>query len=207
MKKQVLRLTAYKRALLKMRSLGFQKVFSDNLAEAAGVSAALVRKDFSQLRIPGNRRGGYDLSVLLGHLETILGNHGEEAVILVGAGNLGRALIRRKSFSGERIRIVAAFDSDPARHNPGAETPVLPVETMADYIRNRGIRIAIMTVPEQGARDVYETLLGCRIAGILNFAPVSLASTERCWVNNINLGLELEAVLYFVANKEDPDHE
>jgi redox-sensing transcriptional repressor len=87
------------------------------------------------------------------------------------------------------------------------ETPILPVETMADYIRSRGIRIAIMTVPEQGALDVYETLLGCRIAGILNFAPVSLASTERCWVNNINLGLELEAVLYFVNNREDPGHE
>ena len=203
-KKMVLRLTAYKRALLKMRMLGFQKVFSDNLAEATGVSSALVRKDFSILKIPGKRRGGYEIRELLSHLNRILGEYGQESVILVGAGNLGAALMRHRAFQGEKIKIIAAFDSDPKRISRENDLQILPMDELSAFVKKNKIRIAILAVPEEGARDAFETLTSAGLEGVMNFAPVTLPSSESCVVNNINLGLELEAVLYYVINKEAP---
>ena len=114
----ILRLSRYKKALSRLQAMGFKKVFSDNLADAIGVTPSQVRKDFSLFDITGNKKGGYDIEDLIEKLNRILGKEEEEKVILVGCGNIGQALLKYKGFRKEGINITAAFDADAAKVDP-----------------------------------------------------------------------------------------
>ena len=89
----LVRITRYYRALNRLRAIGLEKVFAHNLADAAGVSAAIVRKDFSQLDIRGQKRGGYEIGDLVDRLGAILGKGDPQNVIIVGCGRIGKALM------------------------------------------------------------------------------------------------------------------
>jgi len=193
-----MRLSRYRRCLLDLRDLGYERVFSQNLGEAAGVSAVQVRKDFSIFGITGNRKAGYRIDSLLERLNDILGKTQMQDVILVGAGNLGSALLKYRGFGREAIRIVAAFDADPAKHTRSGPVPVLPLAEIFSFVRQHQVKVAILTVPAAVAQEVAEQLVSAGIRGILNFAPVSLKVPRRVIVSNINLAVELENLLYHV---------
>ncbi|MDD5676019.1 MAG: redox-sensing transcriptional repressor Rex [Chitinivibrionales bacterium] len=197
-KNSILRLSRYRNALNRLKNAGLVKIFSDYLADAVGVTSSQVRKDFSLFGIAGNKRGGYKIDALLEKLNTILGKNVVQPVVLVGAGNIGSALIKYKGFEKEGIRIVAAFDSEPAKIRPAAKVPILPVAELAAYVKANSIKIAIISVPESVAQQVFDTLRAAGISGFLNFAPLRLRSDNNCVVNNVNLELELENVIYFV---------
>ena len=125
----LVRITRYFRALNRLRAIGLEKVFAHNLADAAGVSAAVVRKDFSLLEIHGQKRGGYEITDLIDRISKILGKGDPQNVIVVGCGRIGKALMHYwfvKAESG----------------NPSSE-------------KNWVIR-ATQTVPGSGAKNVYE---------------------------------------------------
>lgn len=195
------RLSQYKKILLKLKSMGFVKVFSDNLSDALGISASLVRKDFSACNLTGKRRGGYQVNELIEKLNALLGKNGEQRVIIVGCGKLGSALINYKGFETEQIKIVAGFDSNPQRQNPDAPTPVFPADQMESFIRDQRIQVAILTVPGDASLQTMERLESYGIQGILNFAQVPIRSSESCNVENVNLALEVEKLFYFVNAK------
>ncbi len=191
------RLSNYRKVLIKLKSLGFQKVFSDNLADALGVSAAQVRKDFSLFGLTGNKKGGYQVCYLIDKLNEILGKHEEQRIIIVGCGKLGNALMGHNRFVREGIKVVAGFDTDPAIIDPEARVPIHDLSTLPEFVAGEHVRIAIMTVPEGAANHVYEILLESDIRGILNFTPVQLKGNEHCVVHNVNLALEIENLFYF----------
>jgi redox-sensing transcriptional repressor len=194
----ILRLSKYKKSVARLRSLGFKKVFSDNLADAIGVTSSQVRKDFSIFGITGNRKGGYDIDELIEKLNSLLGKNDEERVILVGLGNVGTALMKYNGFKKEGINIIAAFDSDPAKVNYQSVPPVLPAESVADFIMKNSIRTAIIAVPDLAAQGVFDTLVRSGIKGVLNFAPMHLRAPSDIVISNVNLEMELETVIYFV---------
>ena len=194
----IIRLSRYKAALYRLKSLGFIKVFSDNLADAIGVLPSQVRKDFSLFGISGNRRGGYQIDTLIEKLNAILGKDQLQNVIIVGAGNIGTALLKYKGFEKEGIKVVACFDIDPAKFNREAEVPVLPLEELKDFVRNNNIKIGVIAVPEIAAQPALEVMAAAGIKGVLNFAPLRLRAPEEMVINNINLELELENLIYFV---------
>ncbi|MCK5250096.1 MAG: redox-sensing transcriptional repressor Rex, partial [Spirochaetaceae bacterium] len=109
----MLRLMKYKRVLIQLRSLGLERVFSNNLGDAIGISAALVRKDLARIEMQGNRRGGYGIDTMLERLNRLLGGKEAQEAILVGCGNLGRALLNHEAFYKEGIKLVAGFDLVP----------------------------------------------------------------------------------------------
>lgn len=197
-KQCIIRLSRYKSALYRLRSLGFVKVFSDNLADAIGVTSSIVRKDFSLFGISGNKRGGYEIDNLLEKLNSILGKDTIQKVVVVGSGNIGQALMKYKGFEQGGIKIVAGFDTDPAKQSPSGGVPVYPLEELKDFIKERGIKIGIIAVPDAAAQQVADVLLQAGIKGILNFAPIRLRAPEDRVVNNVNLELELENLIYFV---------
>lgn len=200
----IIRLSRYKNALKRLRSLNFVRVFSDNLADAAGVTAAQVRKDFSLFGITGNRRGGYKVDELTGQLNQILGKDQLQEVVVIGMGNIGKALLHYDGFEKSGIRIVAGFDIDPAKFNSDSEPPVLSLETLVDVVRERAVALGIIAVPDYAAQQVFELMLSAGIRGILNFAPICLKAPEGCVVNNINLESELENLIYFInASKNE----
>lgn len=194
----IIRLSRYKNALYRLRDLGFVKVFSDNLADAIGVTPSQVRKDFSIFGLTGNRKGGYEIASLLEKLNGILGKDRIEKVVIVGAGHLAAALMKYKGFEKENIRIAAAFDIDPAKFNAKAEIPVLPLKEMKGFISAKGIKIGVLAVPDIAAQQAADVMFAAGIKGILNFAPIRLKPAGGCVVNDITLEDELENLIYFV---------
>jgi len=197
-KNSILRLSRYKNALYRFKAIGFFKIFSDYLADAVGVTSAQVRKDFSLFGISGNKRGGYQIDALIEKLNDILGKNELQKVILAGAGNLGSALMKYKSFEKEGIKIVAAFDIDPAKHNPKLPVPVFPLEELEDFVKSHNTKIGIICVPDIAAQHTLDIMIKAGINGVLNFAPIQLKTPENCIVNNVNLETELENLIYFV---------
>lgn len=198
----LIRVTRYYRALNRLRSIGLEKVFAHNLADAAGVSAAVVRKDFSQLEIHGQKRGGYEITDLIEKIGTILGKGDEQHVIVVGCGRIGKALMHYTGFESDGLRIVAGFDSDPVVYSDASQPiPVYPMSRLDEVIHALNVSVAIISVPESAATDTYTELLSAGITGILNFSPVTLKPVRTRdgiipVVHNINIGLELEQIFY-----------
>ena len=197
-KKSILRLSKYKKALTRLHSMGFKKVFSDNLADAIGVTPSQVRKDFSIFDLSGHKKGGYLIDDLIHKINKILGKEEVEKVIIVGCGNIGTALMRYNGFEKEFIKVVAAFDNNPAKINPNAQIPIFPMEELFDFIVKEKIRTAILAVPDQAAQHVVDTLVSAGVKGVLNFSPLYLRVPEDFIISNVNLEVELEGVIYFV---------
>lgn len=181
-----------------MRHLGLTRVFSENLADAAGVTAAQVRKDFSILGIRGNRRGGYRVEQLIGQIREILGKDKVHNFVLVGTGNLGKALLRYPGFEKSGIKILASFDIDSAKMEGQTNIPILPLEELDGYVQKKQIQFGIISVPDFAAQQVCQMMIRAGIKGILNFAPIRLKVPEDCVIRNINLETELENIIYFV---------
>ena len=199
----ILRLTKYKRLLSKLKALGLERVFSNNLGDAIGVSPALVRKDFSNLSLPGNKRGGYNIDELTERLDGVLGYDENQNVVIVGCGRIGTALMRFDEFHHEGIRIAAGFDVAPEHVDNTTEIPVYPIEKLPGFVKENKIRVGIIAVPDNAASQVFELMVSAGIHGILNFAAVELkcSGAEKdcpgeCTVHNVNIGLEIEHLFY-----------
>lgn len=206
----ILRLARYLRVLQKLRSLGFVKVFSNNLGDAIGVTPAVVRKDFSMISITGNKRGGYTIDYLIPELERILGKRETQDIVLVGCGKIGRALMEYQEFKKEGIIIKAAFDVDESRIGSHSDIPVLHTGKLADYVVENGIRVGILAVPDTSAASVFEIMMQAGIRGFLNFTTVELKCSGKCpddgcesecIVQNVNISLEIENLFYLVNLK------
>ena len=113
-----------------------------------------MRKDFSIFGITGNKRGGYQIDTLLDQLNSILGKDNIQKIIVVGIGNIGKALLHYSGFAKSGIKIVAGFDIDPAKYDKGAEIPVYGLEDMQEYIKTNDIKLAILSVPDFAAQQV-----------------------------------------------------
>ncbi|AQQ08527.1 Redox-sensing transcriptional repressor rex [Sedimentisphaera cyanobacteriorum] len=198
----IVRISRYKNALTRLKSLGFVKVFSSNLADATGTSSAQVRKDFSLFGITGNKRGGYNIDDLVEQMNTIFGKHEVHKVIIVGFGNIGKALMSYKGFEKESIKIDAAFDIDSSKVDEDAEIPVYPFEKLEEYIEKNRIKLGVISVPDVAAQQVFEVMKKAGIKGVLNFAPINLGSSDEVVINNINLEMELENLIYYVIAAE-----
>ncbi len=205
----IIRLSRYKNALVRLKNLGFVKVFSDNLADAAGVNSAQVRKDFSIFGLTGNKRGGYRVDELLEELNRILGKDRVQEAVIAGVGNIGAALLQYNGFEKEGIKIRAGFEIDPSKFRERPGVSVLSLEKMGGYIRSNGIEIGIIAVPDFAAQQVLEIMVNSGIRGVLNFAPIRLRSSSSCIINSVNLVAELENVIYFtrIADKNFEDNE
>jgi redox-sensing transcriptional repressor len=197
-KSTVLRLARYLRVLRKLKSLGFVKVFSNNLGDAIGVTPSVVRKDFSCIDLPGNKRGGYNIDTIIEELSKVLGKQQPLQVVLAGCGRIGTALMEYKEFAKEGIHILAGFDADRDRFNAQSPVPIQDIREMGDFIRKNGVTIGVLAVPDQAASHVLEQMIAAGIQGVLNFAPVELKSSNECVIQNVNIGLEIENLFYLV---------
>jgi redox-sensing transcriptional repressor len=195
-KKTVYRLSLYLRCLGLMVAKKESIVSSAALAGVAGVQPAQLRRDLAHCGPLGKRGTGYEVITLRNRLEEILGRASLQPVILVGAGNLGQALLSYKGFAREGFEIVAAFDLHPPKRNHG-KTVVRGMGALRGFVRRSEIRMAILCVPGPAAQSVAEQLCDEGIQAILNFSPVVLHLSETIAVNNVNLAIELENLSYF----------
>jgi redox-sensing transcriptional repressor len=178
--------------------MGIQRVYSYTIGEETGVSGNQVRKDFSEFKIKGNQRGGYNISDLLRKMDEIFYKDIDHNMIVVGMGKIGTALVNYNRFIHRRINIVATFDIDPAKHRGSSGIPVYSMDRLKEIIDRFGLSVAIIAVPDISAQNVCDRLVSCGITGIVNFAPVILKVPNHVIVNNVNLSDEIESVIYCV---------
>ena len=189
-----------------MDSEGVRTVSSEDLAVGAGVKPTQLRKDLAYFGQFGTRGLGYDVKQLSEILGGVLGNEAFRPVILVGAGNLGMALLSYRGFLKEGFDIVAAFDTEPdRRRDKEIEQPLLPMDRLGGFLKENPVRMSILCVPAVSAQETADILVGHGITGILNFSPVLIRSPDSVVVRNVNLAIELENLSYFVKNGNGPE--
>src|SRR3989442_8151812 len=187
------RLPVYLRALIEMAEGGTTTISSGDLAEAAGVNAAKVRKDLSYLGSYGTRGVGYDVDYLLHEISRELGLTRDWPVAIVGIGNLGRALANYRGFGARGFRIVALVDAD--QDLVGKEVGDLtiePVTALARIVEERKITIGMIATPAPVAQEVADRLVDAGVRSILNFAPALLTVPAGASMRKVDLAIELQ---------------
>ena len=198
-RKTIYRLSTYLRCLAPLKEKNIQTVSSEALAKVAGVKPTQLRKDLAYFGTFGTRGLGYDVVELSHRIADELGTSRLQPVILVGVGNLGLALLSYRGFEREGFEIVAAFDAEPDRpRDKKIPFTIFGMEDLPSFVREHGVRIAILTVPAEAAQEVANSLIECGVMGILNFSPSVLHVPEEVMVNNVNLAIELENLSYFI---------
>lgn len=195
----VRRLSLYLRQLESFKRKGRRTISSKQLGESLRLTDAQVRKDLAYFGQFGHPGIGYRVEDLIGQVKHILGTDKTWNVLLVGAGNLGRALMSYRGFDAKGFCLVAVFDSDPAKF--GKKHGQFVIQSLAELsatIQRESIRLAIMAVPADVAQDVADQLIGAGIRGLLNFAPVSISVPQNIALNAVDLAVQLEQLSFQV---------
>ncbi len=184
----VKRFPSYLRILKQNKSTGVIHISATTLAEELGLKPIQVRKDISCTGIEGKPKIGFNVNELISSITHVLGWDNSTDALLVGAGNMGKALVQYGGFESYGLRIVAAFDKDPAKigQKCGSLT-ILPIDSLNQYIKIHRIAIAVITVPATSAQSVADLLVKCGIRAIWNFAPKDLKLPEEVVMQRTDL--------------------
>jgi redox-sensing transcriptional repressor len=198
----VARLPVYLRCLSELSSKD-EHCSSDDLAAAAGVKSAQVRKDFSYLGSYGTRGVGYDMHDLAMQLRKALGLTRKHPVMIVGAGNLGSALANYKEIDTWGFDVVSIVDIDEMTigHNVDGLT-VESAHDIAEIAAERNIEIGVITVPAQAAQGVAERLADAGITSILNFAPTVIHPPEGVHIRRVDIAVSLGILAFHMTEEE-----
>jgi len=173
-------------------------VSSGELADAAGVNPANVRRDLSDLGFQGTRGVGYSVSDLRSRIKKELGIEGRRQVAIVGAGNLGTALARYSGLSHRGFDVVAIYDVDPKRLGQYVgDVAVTDAGAITEDCRAGVFSMAILAVPASSAQKVADLLVAAGVSSILNFAPVRVIVPEDVPVRQVDLSTELQILSYY----------
>ena len=198
----IARLPVYLRVLSSCAEQQIATVSSEELAAAAGVNSAKLRKDLSHLGSYGTRGVGYDVDYLIYQVSRELGLTQDWPVVIVGAGNLGRALANYGGFASRGFRIAAVLDVDP--EVVGTEVAeglvVGNAEAMEKVVASHSVSIGVIATPANSAQDVCDRLVGAGVTSILSFAPVTLTVPAGVDVRKVELSIELQ-ILAFHAQR------
>jgi redox-sensing transcriptional repressor len=193
------RLPLYLRALAFLAAEGRQVTSSQELGQKLGISPAQIRKDLSHFGEFGKQGTGYDIKYLSEQLRRILKVTEEREVALVGAGDLGHALMHYGGFADRGFRISLVFDSNPQKIGQLLGTlEILDSEAIATIIADRGIEIAIVAVPADAAQDVVDALVDAGVKAILNYAPITVQVPEGIHVQYIDPVIHLQRMAYYL---------
>jgi redox-sensing transcriptional repressor len=180
---------------------GVTIVSSAELAIRCGFKPSQIRKDLAYFGEFGIRGVGYQVGELKDALRRIMGVARVWRVALVGAGNLGSALMAYQGFSAHGFEFAAVLDKYPSHARQGRlkGSEVLSMNALKRVVRERDIEIGIIAVPAESAQGVASRLVEAGVSAILNFAPVRLSVPPNVKLRNVDLGLELEGLAYFLT--------
>jgi redox-sensing transcriptional repressor len=192
----------YLRALNALLEREIRTCSSEELATAAGVNSAKLRKDLSHLGSYGTRGVGYDVEYLRYQIAREIGLTQDWPVVIVGIGNLGHALANYSGFTSRGFRTVALLDADEARHGElVAGLKIRPFTELAAIVREHGVAIGVIATPAAAAQSVCDHMVDAGIRSILNFAPTVLAVPDEVDVRMVDLSSELQILAYHEQRK------
>ncbi|MFI7386119.1 redox-sensing transcriptional repressor Rex [Streptomyces sp. NPDC049813] len=198
----VARLPLYLRALTALSERSVPTVSSEELAAAAGVNSAKLRKDFSYLGSYGTRGVGYDVEYLVYQISRELGLTQDWPIVMVGIGNLGAALANYGGFASRGFRVAALIDADPAMTGKSvAGMPVQHADDLEKIIDENGVSIGVIATPAGAAQQVCDRLVAAGVTSILNFAPTVLSVPDGVDVRKVDLSIELQILAFHEQRK------
>jgi redox-sensing transcriptional repressor len=197
----VSRLPRYYRYLGDLKDSGIERVSSQDLSKLMNVTASQIRQDFNNFGGFGQQGYGYNVEYLYNEIAKILGLNEKHNLIIVGAGNLGRALANYMNFERRGFIVRGIFDRDENLYGTQIrDIPVQPMENIEGFVKDNNIDIAVLTIPKDGAVKTAEILVKCKIKAIWNFAHVDLKVPDDVVVENVHLSDSLMKLSYGIAN-------
>ena len=185
------RLPRYYRYLGELRDEGVERISSQELSKKMRVTASQIRQDLNHFGGFGQQGYGYNVEYLFVEIAKILGLDQEHHLVLIGAGNLGQALLNYNNF-GKEIDMVMAFDNDADKCD---NNKIFHIDKMEELIKRYNIKIAIITTPKDSAQEVCDKLIEYGIEAIWNFAPITLKVRDNIVVKNEDLVTSLLILL------------
>jgi redox-sensing transcriptional repressor len=201
----VARLAVYLRVLGGLADTGRGTVSSGELASAAGVNPAGLRKDLSHLGPCGTRGVGYEVATLRDRIAAVLGMETAHACVLVGIGNLGSALAGYGGFGSRGFEFVGLFDASPDRVGQRiGGLAVRSVDELEDVVTATGATVGVIATPAEVAQRVADRLVRSGVRSILNFAPVTLTAPAGVDVRQVDLSVELQVLAFLDKQRGTP---
>jgi redox-sensing transcriptional repressor len=193
------RLPIYLRALTQLSQQGHEITSSHELGQRLGISSAQIRKDLSHFGEFGKQGTGYQISHLQAQLKQILQVDREWPMIVVGAGDLGRAIAHYAGFIERGFRVVGIFDNDPKKIGTGSgHLKVIEMAKMKSVIQENAVKIAMIAVPAEYAQKVCDELVEAGVRAILNYAPITLTIPDDVHVQYIDPVTHLQRMTYYL---------
>lgn len=197
------RLSIYHRCLEKILETeggeDLKIISSFKIAEITGINSAQIRKDLAYFGEFGKRGIGYPLIDLIRELKKILGLDKKWSVIIAGAGNLGKALVKYKGFQKRGFIIKGIFDNNPSKIGKKLDHIfIYDIKEVEKFIRMENINIGILVVPADSAQEVADKMVAGGIKAILNFAPVHILLPPEIKIHNVDLSIEFEGLTYYL---------
>lgn len=202
--KTIERLSQYRRALLLCLENGQTYIFSHEIAKIQHITPVQVRRDLMLIGYSGTLRKGYNIQELIDLIGSIVDSEEGINVGIVGMGNLGRALIKYISGKRHKLSIVAGFDSNPEKIGTfmnGVEC--YPIEKMDEIIREKGIKVGIITVPRDKTKEIAAKLVEAGIKGILNYTPRPIEVPDGIYLEEYDMITTLEKIAFYVKVAEE----
>ena len=204
----IARLPVYHRVLGQLAEARVSTVSSEELAQACGVSSAKLRKDLSHLGSYGTRGVGYDVRFLAYQIARELGLTQPWGVVIVGAGNLGHALVAYRGFASRGFAVVGLLDSHPdvvgqRLGTAGAQVVVRPMADLEAVVLEGGAQIGVIATPADAAQHVCDRLVAAGVRSILNFAPAVLVVPDDVEVRKVDLAVELQILAFHEQRRSD----
>ncbi len=193
------RLSLYLRCLNELEEEGIEVVSSAELGRRCGVNPAQIRKDLAYFGEFGTRGVGYYVKELKEDIKRVMGLNRTWEVALVGVGNPGTALLRYRGFQRHGFKISVAFDHQVEGKDVPEGCELYPASEMERIIKEKGIKLAIISVHFSQAQEVADRLAKAGVKGILNFAPVRIHPSKGVVVRNVDMGTELEILTFYVT--------
>lgn len=199
--KTVERLSQYRRNLLICMGRGKTHIFSHEIANIHNITPVQVRRDIMLIGYSGTLRKGYNVEELVVLIGDILDKEEGQNVAVVGAGHLGKAIMKYFHDQRQKLNIVAAFDNNPEKANKEFDgIKIYHVNDMAQVIKEKKIAIAIVSVPVSAAEDTSKALVEAGIQGILNYTPRPMNVPAHIYLEEYDMVTSLEKVAYFAKN-------
>jgi redox-sensing transcriptional repressor len=198
------RLSLYYRTLRMLFDQGVARVNSSELSEALQIDSATIRRDFSYFGELGKRGFGYDVESLMKFFEKTLNDETVTEVALIGVGNLGQALLNYNFAMANGFKVVAAFDKDEEKVGTVQNgISIYSMNELEEILKEKNIRVVILTVPVRVAQDLTDKLVNMGIEGILNFSPIRLLTPSNVVVQSVDLTSEMQTLIYFMKKNKN----
>ncbi len=195
------RLPLYYRFVNTLKSKGIDRVNSKAISEGLNIDSATIRRDFSYFGELGKKGYGYNIDSLLHFFKNEISENDEIKIAIVGVGNLGKALLTYNFSIHDEMTITEAFDiRDEVIGTEIGNVSVSAYNEITDILTRKDIDIVILTTPEDVAQQVADTLVAAGVKGILNFTPSRVITPSDVQVHHIDLGIELQSLLFFMKN-------